>query len=169
MYIKKILVWTLLVVAAIVMCACSETKNANKEQDKATVETAYNTITEPTKEAEVSIPTDSGLAESVFDNATNPTKPDAGKETDPAEGDKTDKPEDATDSTEPADVTTQTTPPEEMTYQDFIALTPEQQRLYQDSFNDLEAFFEWYNAAKEKYEEENPPIEIDGPIDLGKY
>ena len=175
MNIKKILVWTLIVGSVIVMCACSAKKNVNTEQvkdsgqSKAPAGTVSDSVTDPTKEAEVSIPTDSGLAESVFDNASDPTKPDAGKETNPEENNQTDDPADTTGNTDPEGNTSLTTPPEEMTYEDFVAMTPEQQRLYQESFDDLADFFEWYNAAKEKYEEENPPIEIDGPIDLGKY
>ena len=36
-----------------------------------------------------------------------------------------------------------------------------------ESFDSIDAFFEWYNAAKEQHEKENPPIEVDGgAIDL---
>ena len=49
-----------------------------------------------------------------------------------------------------------------MTYEEFEALTPAEQRAFQESFSDIELFFDWYDAAKAKYEEENPPIEIGG-------
>jgi hypothetical protein len=54
-----------------------------------------------------------------------------------------------------------------MTYERFQAMTPAEQRAFQDSFEDLDAFFDWLDAAKEAYEKENPPIEIpdDGVID----
>ena len=63
--------------------------------------------------------------------------------------------------------------PGEMTYEEFVALSPADQRRYQDSFGKddagLEAFFDWYIAAKEKYEQENPVYDVgDGVIDLGK-
>jgi len=70
-----------------------------------------------------------------------------------------------TDTTPP--VTDDTTEQDgEMTYEKFMALTPTEQREYQESFNDIDAFFQWYNAAKEKYEKEHPSIEVDGPIDM---
>ena len=56
-----------------------------------------------------------------------------------------------------------------MTYEQFQAMTGAEQRAHQDSFANLDDFFEWYNAAKETYEKENPSIEIggNGEVDLG--
>lgn len=163
--LKKSMLCIFCIVAVIALCACTGSKT-NNNQDPSSVE-------ESTKDPEVSIPTDSGLADSVFENASNPTKAENGNDTKPEEKDNTVEgttPEDPTEPTDPSTgATAPATPPEEMTYEDFIALTPEEQRLYQESFNDLDAFFAWYTAAKEKYEKENPPIDIDGPIDLGKY
>ena len=44
-----------------------------------------------------------------------------------------------------------------------------EQQEYMMSFSSIEAFFEWFNAAKAKYDAEHPSIEIggDGSIDLG--
>lgn len=86
------------------------------------------------------------------------------------------------DSTEPPDETQPiTTKPAEttpspaipvgsLTYTEFWDLTPEQQQAYQASFESLDAFFQWYNAAVEQHEAENPPIVIgpDGVVDLDK-
>lgn len=168
MTIKKSLICIIAIAFSVVLCACAGNK-INSEPDPAAV-------TDLTKDTEVSIPTDSGLADSVFDNAANPTKPDTDSTTGNTNTDNSvdvTTPEDTTESediTSPSTgATAPTTPPEKMTYEEFIELTPEEQRLYQESFNDLDAFFAWYSAAKEKYEKENPPIDIDGPIDLGKY
>lgn len=59
--------------------------------------------------------------------------------------------------------------PVAMDYQTFQSLTGAEQRAYQESFESLDAFFEWYNAAKEAYDKENPTIEIDGSgvVDMG--
>ncbi len=59
-------------------------------------------------------------------------------------------------------------PDTSMTYEQFQAMTGAEQRAFQASFPDIDAFFEWYNAAKETYEKENPSIEIggDGVVDL---
>lgn len=47
-------------------------------------------------------------------------------------------------------------------YESFRALTPAKQQEYQESFADIDAFFEWYNAARDAYHNANPPTEIDG-------
>ena len=31
----------------------------------------------------------------------------------------------------------------------------------------MDEFFDWYNTARETYEQDNAPIEVDGPIDIG--
>lgn len=56
-----------------------------------------------------------------------------------------------------------------LSYEEYIAMSGEEQQKYFESFESVEAFFEWYNAAKAKYDEENESIEIggDGSIDLG--
>ena len=54
-----------------------------------------------------------------------------------------------------------------MTYEEYMALDGKEQEKYMKSFSDVADFFDWYNAAKDKYEEENPSIEIgDDPIDM---
>ena len=53
---------------------------------------------------------------------------------------------------------------EKMDYASYKALSPKEQRAYMESFEDMDAFFEWYNAEKDKYEKENPSIEIDGGV-----
>ena len=58
-------------------------------------------------------------------------------------------------------------PEGEIDYEEFTAMSPTQQRVYMESFESLDAFFEWYNAAKEVYEQAHPPIDVgDGVIDM---
>lgn len=45
-------------------------------------------------------------------------------------------------------------------YEGFRALSPAEQREYQESFETIDAFFEWYNAAYDAYTKANPSIEI---------
>lgn len=161
MFIKKFLILLISVLLIVCVCACTDSSSDAELEQDTTLNTQSSTV------PDVSIPTDSSMADSVFDNVSNPTKP-AGSNSDENEtsndsGDSTDSTDSVTEATAP------NTSPDEMTYEQFTALTPEEQRLYQESFGDLDAFFAWYVAAKEKYEEENPAIEIDGPIDLGKY
>ena len=54
-----------------------------------------------------------------------------------------------------------------MTYEAFHAMSPDKQREYMESYNDIEKFFNWYNKAKKQYEKDHPSIEIDGgPVEL---
>lgn len=148
----------LLVVLTLVLCACNTAP--------ATPDPTGNTQA-PTGSA-------SGVQDSVFDstenddksfsvsvpvNQQNPTETTVPKEetTDPSEDSKEDTGNAGADATEP----------KPMTYEEFIAMSPEKQQAYQMSFSDVSKFFEWYNAAKEKYDKEHPPIEVgDGPITL---
>ena len=152
---KKVLMLVIVITAVCVLTACSDS-SANTSQ-----ETTIS-VTDATLQQEVSIPTDSGLADSIFDDVAIPTEAVNNTTSDVTEENNLESSDSATEATAPD------TKPEDMTYEAFTALTPEEQRLYQESFGDLDAFFAWYTAAKDKYEKENPPIEIDGPIDLGK-
>lgn len=56
------------------------------------------------------------------------------------------------------------------TYEEYLAMSAEDQMAYFKSFENIEDYFEWYNAAKAKYEAENPSVDIgDGGIDLDDY
>lgn len=55
-----------------------------------------------------------------------------------------------------------------LTYEEFMALSAQEQLEYIESFEDDAAFFEWYNAAKKEYDEKNSGTELDGgTVDLG--
>ena len=169
MKIKRSLVLILLLVAVFVISACSDSARNDSEHNNSANNVAAESTLDQVNNADVSIPTDSGMADSVFDNAANPAKPENNTTSSVVEEDESTEESSKVETTESAvDATVPDVAPEEMTYAAFIALTPAEQRLYQESFKDLDAFFEWYTAAKEKYEKENPPIDIDGPIDLGK-
>lgn len=56
---------------------------------------------------------------------------------------------------------------DEMDYEKFQNLTPSEQQSFVESFDSMDEFFDWYNAAREAYEQDNAPIEVDGPIDIG--
>ena len=55
------------------------------------------------------------------------------------------------------------------TYEEYEAMTSEEKLLFYYSFADPDDFFEWLDAAKARYEEENGSIIIgeDGNVDLG--
>ena len=52
--------------------------------------------------------------------------------------------------------------PGTLSYEEYMAMSGENQKAYMNSFDDIDDFFDWFDAAKAKYEEENPSIEIDG-------
>lgn len=56
-----------------------------------------------------------------------------------------------------------------MTYEEFMDLTAEEQQAYFETFVSIEDYFAWYNAAKQEYEENKDKVDIggDGNVDIG--
>lgn len=56
-----------------------------------------------------------------------------------------------------------------LTYEEFWELDGDAQLAYKESFESVEAFYAWYNAAKSEYDAAHPGIDAgDGNIDLGE-
>ena len=57
----------------------------------------------------------------------------------------------------------------EMTYEEYNALSAEEQEAYFNSFDTVDDFFVWYNKAKQEYEANQDYIEVggDGNINIG--
>ena len=57
----------------------------------------------------------------------------------------------------------------QLTYEEYNALSAEEQEAYFNSFDTIEDFFAWYNKAKEEYEAKQDYIEVgeDGNLDIG--
>lgn len=56
------------------------------------------------------------------------------------------------------------------TYEQYMAMTPEQQQKYFESFDSEKDFFDWYRKAKAEYDKKNDKNEISGgSIDIGDY
>jgi cytoskeletal protein RodZ len=87
--------------------------------------------------------------------ATQPTTPEATEPTEP-------------EATEPTQESLPTEDYTKLDYLGFHALKGAQQQAVMESFESIDAFFAWYNKLKDEYEKANPPIEVDGPIDLDK-
>ena len=96
-----------------------------------------------------------------------PTKPTE-KPTEPTEKptEPTEKPTEPTEKpTEPTQEPSQ--PAVSMDYETYIGLTSQEQKAYRETFEDISAFFDWYNAAKDEYESQQTEIDIgDGNVDL---
>lgn len=86
------------------------------------------------------------------DNKPADTKPDSKPDTEP------DTKPDTPDASQ------------DLKWEEYYALTPEQQDAYFDSFSDYKEFQKWMKKAQEQFKEEHPTIEIgaDGSIDLSK-
>lgn len=55
-----------------------------------------------------------------------------------------------------------------VSYEEYNNMTPAEQVAYYNQFPSMEAFVQWYNEAKAKYDEEHGAIDVgDGNIDLG--
>ena len=112
-----------------------------------------------TQPAPTTSPTEAGgLEDSVFDDNqpqsptqnTQATQPDQPQSTTPATG--------GTDSPVTGNPDSNTV---SLDYETFKAMTGAQKKAYQESFETIDAFFEWYNAALKAYQEANPPTEVD--------
>lgn len=56
-----------------------------------------------------------------------------------------------------------------VTYEEYIAMSGEEQQNFYNTFAKPEDFFAWYNAAKAEYDANQNYIEVDGEIDIGDY
>jgi len=153
-----------LVMVIAVMCGC--------KKNEASVD--------PTEiETEMTEPTD--VTGSETDNTAVPgVEANDFEDSDFEEDETTEATEEATDSTEPSeeetDPTEEETKPEDTdptegdTITDFEwynSLSGAEQQEFMNTFESVEAFFEWYNAAKSEYDALHPDVEInDGNIDL---
>lgn len=147
--------------------------------------------TEPSDETQESIrpglveledPIDNPFSSEPTNNCdpTENTEPTADMNNSPTEGDK-DSTEESTTPTEiEKDPTEDTVPPttesngqgsmsaNAQAYAAWLNMSGEQQQEFMNSFDSIEAFFAWLNAAKAEYEAQNPGIDVgDGNIDIG--
>ncbi len=84
---------------------------------------------------------------------SNGSKPDSGKEEGKGE---------ASTPSNPA-------PDTSLTYAEYIAMTPDQQEAYYQSYSTFEAFSAWYLAAKKEYDaNKDSNTIVDGSIDIGE-
>lgn len=89
---------------------------------------------------------------------TKPTEPsDPAKPTDPPAPPATTQPQ--AGGSDPADVT----------YEEYLAMSPYEQQAHYERFDSLEAYIAWHNAALAEYEENQGSIEVTGGIDIGDF
>ena len=101
---------------------------------------------------------------------TNPTtNKDSGSETEP-----TTSKESTTNKDPSKDTTTTPTKPSgpnlSLTFEEYLAMTGEQQEAHYDSFESTKAFVAWFDAAKAVWQEQNKGTEVTGPgVNLEDY
>ena len=59
--------------------------------------------------------------------------------------------------------------PAELSYEEYLAMTPAEQQAHYERFASLEAYIAWHNAALAEYEENQTSVEVTGPIDIGDF
>ncbi|MBR3962989.1 MAG: hypothetical protein IKK14_05630 [Oscillospiraceae bacterium] len=107
-------------------------------------------------------------------SSSSSSEQNSGSSSKPSSGSSSSKPSSGSGSSKPSSGSSSSGPTisdavedGEMTYEEYMAMDGYEQEKYMKSFESIDAFFNWFNAAKDKYEEENPSIEIgDGPIDM---
>lgn len=138
----------LLIVLALLMLTAAGCRKKNAEKAPTTEATTVATT-------EVTIP---GLEDSIFDEDVIIES----AEEVPAVQAPVDQVPDADESELPA--------PGEMDFETFKNMAPSRQRAYQESFEDIDAFYDWYEAAMAAYDEEHAAIEIvDGVVDMSQF
>ena len=165
----------LLLALLLLLSGCKAKNNAAAEATDAPETIA---VTEENTPTETLHP---ALTDNPFgDGWTEPSEPvqagettaatEASKETEAPEETEAPKATEAPDATEPAAKPTEA--PEdngEMNYDKYMSMSAKEQSDYMNSFESVDAFFAWYNAAKAEHDAQNPDIEVgDGSFDLGE-
>lgn len=59
----------------------------------------------------------------------------------------------------------------ELTFAEFLEMTPAEQQAYMESYEDITDFLEWYRRAEETYKAEQTSVEVggNGDIDIGDF
>ena len=176
--------WMKMLCALVAVLMLTGCRSGGKETTAPTTElpTTEPAVTEPNGVEEWDDPVDTVPAETTApDETTLPAETvDLGEE--PVD--------DPTTPTEAPDVTTepvttqpavptepqQTTPPHsgdgdpaDVTYEEYLSMTPAEQQAHYEQFPSLEAYIAWHNAALAEYEDSQSSIEVTGSVDIGDY
>lgn len=168
------LIALMLVMLLILMVGCK-----SKDNGDATLPTEVTEATEPTVAATETLPP--ALTTNPFGNDEESADETQSEETEaPSATEDNEQPTEAPKDTEPPKATEAPTEPDskpteapeddgEMNYEKYMSLSAAEQSEYMNSFESVDAFFEWYNAAKEEHAANNNDIEVgDGSFDLGE-
>ena len=157
----------LLVITALVLAACSGSPNISTTAAADATAAQTEQTTRATEETEVAPSMGVGERGDYGDETVPETEPGVTEATEPG----TTEPA----PTEPADPTPDTTEPAEtapeeqltVTYSQYLAMTEDEQEAFINSFPTLQAFVDWWNAAKAAEGSGGDIITGDPSIDLG--
>ena len=168
--LKKIISTILAAVAILLLTACGKTpNNPGVETIPQTTATAPSQTTGTTEDT---TPTPSmGVGERGDYTDDNVTEPSAeSSEPEVTEPEVTEPEVTEPETTGPEDTTPATPPDEEqitLTFEEYLAMSVEEQEAFVESFESLEDFIAWWNAAKAAQEKEDNTITGDPNVDLG--
>ena len=168
---KKLLCLILVFALCVTLMACVK-KNVEVLPDPATHPTEEPTQ-EPPTEATQTLPAGVATGEIELDweeePATEGVEEETQETTAPTESTKPTESTTPTEATKPQE-TKPTTPQQSALakeYTSYMDMSADQQMAYIESFDSIDAFMAWFNAAKEEYNKNDGAIEIgSGEIDL---
>lgn len=156
-YVAMIL--SLAAIFALSACGAETKKESNASGEATTPAGSVGTATEPEVFVGVGDRSEFLDVEATGPEAAETTVPTEG--TDPTEAT---KPEDPTEATEPEEESTQPAGNVgNVTYEDYMAMTGDEQSKFADSFPSVKDFVEWYNSVKEEADIPEPTV-LEGDV-----
>lgn len=166
---KKKLI-TIVAVMAVILLACTGLCGCmnNAKNENVTDVPSVSAPAEEPASTEAPAETQNAPADSAAEPETQQTEAVDNEETTTQPAEETEQPDETTATEQPTEPATDAPVTVLSDYQRYHNMTGEEQQAFIDNFESIEAFFEWYNAAKAEHEKMNPSTEIGGGnIDLG--
>ena len=170
--LKKMISAFLAITAVLLLAACGDVPNVPTGEQTTDAATHMSQTTEPTESAPIK--SELGVGErDDYGEETEPTEPQT-PVTDATEPKETEPKETEPDSTEPTSTepegttSTEGEEPKVLTFAEYEAMSLEEQEAFVASFETLQDFIDWWNAAKEAEKNDEEIITGDPTIDLGE-
>lgn len=167
----------------ILLTACTDKINEDKSNSNAEIsqnQSIYEKLDNPAKDDSESnsenfdqLISDEESVDNVVSSNPNPTEKDSNTDysADNKEENRSEQSAPSVGPTDPSidenDQQSDVSSNSELTYKEYLAMTPTEQKAYYDSYENFKDFVAWHNAAKAEYDAENGSVEIqDGKIDI---
>jgi cytoskeletal protein RodZ len=99
----------------------------------------------------------------------DPTEPQVDPTQPPKETDPTEPPQQSTEPPATTQPQVGSRDPADLTYEEYLAMSPSEQQAHYEQFPSLEAYIAWHNAALAEYEKNQESIEVTGGFDIGDF